>query len=116
MDKYIDILETKMNKKYLTTEKQKAKEDPLANLIPKFMDEKELDAQRAKKIKLPDQEYIKMGYRSPQAKPLPKQLSGLENLLEKQQLVLNTDGQEMLQIENIIDEESNAKIDMDNQI
>ena len=31
-------------------------------------------------------------------------------------MVLNTDGQEMLQIENIIDEESNAKIDMDNQI
>ena len=116
MDKYIEILETKMNKKYLNTEKKKAAEDPLANLLPKFLDQKELDAQMSKKIKLPDHEYIKMGFRSPQAKPLPKHLSGLENLLEKQQLVLNTDGQEMLQIENIIDEESNAKIDMDNQI
>ena len=44
MDKYIDLLQTKMNKKYLLSEKQKAKEDPLANLLPKFMDEKELDA------------------------------------------------------------------------
>ena len=38
MDKYIDILQTKMNKKYLNTSKKRGNEDPLANLLPKFLD------------------------------------------------------------------------------
>ena len=84
----------------------------MRNLQPKYMDE---PVNRKINKTIQDIELIKLGAPSPSTRK-KRNYTNLETILEKQQIAINSEGQESLQIENIVEEESNAKIDVDNQI
>ena len=91
-------------KSYLAILKERLSKQ--TGLYPAYM-----SAKSPVKARISDIQRIRL---SPQPERVPR--SNLESTIEKQVIVMNTDGQESLQIENIIEEESATKIEIDEQI